>query len=932
MPKTVNQILRDLWESLLHFAESHRFALPAFYAISVSCALIAANALSQSFFVMSRALHLWKDIVFASVTGTVLFALFATLTRSNARNKALIEGSRDLLLFASASGRIVDANEAAVAAYGWPRIELLRLSLSEICGDGDTAPCAAREVLASGGSVLMETYHRRKDGSTFPVEVCATKSTVGRKPVVLMVTRDISDRRRGQSFDRLLHDIDRSILRGIPLDEIFGFVSARLAELFPGSLVQFSLKEDGGSVKIAKCAGSSPEFLDGIHVRWDDSETGQGPTGTAIRTSETQFRRLEEDKGFLPWRERALKLGFKCAAAVPLVARGNCLGALTMLADDSVIDQAAIAALEGFADQVAISVLSAQNVAQLHLQRVALESAANAVVVTDRTGIIQWVNPAFVRLTGYSTQEACGLSPRILKSGNHGDAFYRHMWETLLAGHVWQGELYNRRKDGNLYLEEQTITPVMDEAGGITHFVAIKLDITNRKRQEERIQHLAMHDALTELPNRRLLGETLARAVHRAHRGHQGAFMIVDVDNFKVVNDNLGHAAGDQLLRQLAGLITHALRPGDFVARFGGDEFAVILEDSSLDDAQITAERVKREFDEFRFIYQAHRMAVSASIGLVELDADAEPESVLVHADSALYQAKELGRNRVVVYHEGSDWSTRLQETSKLATRVRDALVGGGLELVFQPIVDLATGATDHYEALLRLRNESGGLETPEQFLRAAEQHGLMPQIDRWVVTRVASVLGEHPDLRIFVNLAGPSLVDEALLEHIEQLIRRNGILPGHLSFEITEATAITDITMAQHWISRLKSLGCFFALDDFGVGFSSLSYLRALAVDFVKIDRSFITDIHEDETSRALVAAVKTVAYTLGKEVIAEGVECEAQAHILRGMGIEHGQGFHWGRPAAECTPGQIIGVQELCLRQEAGLCAKVSEGCPPN
>ena len=706
-------------------------------------------------------------------------------------------------------------------------------------------------------------------------------------------------RRRRDAFERLLHEIDRRTLSGAPLDATLAFVADTLAELFPGSVVQITLKAADGAVRIRCASGEgSATFVDGITVRWDDTPEGRGPTGTAIRTGKMRVSRLETDRDFMPWRERAIAQGFRFALAIPLTSQRTTLGALTLFTRRDAFDAASIESLRGFADQVAISVVSAQSFEQLALQRVALESAANAILISDARGVILWVNPAFTALTGYTLEEIVGQTPRLLKSGNHNEAFYRRMWTTLAAGNVWQGELYNRRKDGSLYLEEQTITPVRGADGGITHFVAIKLDITARKRQEERIHYLAMHDALTGLANRRLLSENLTRVVHQARRGRRGALMLIDIDNFKLVNDTLGHAAGDQLLKEFAQQITLAVRGGDLVARMGGDEFAVLLEGVELDDAIQTAHRFHAELEAYRFSFGDHVLDIDASVGVAPIDGSLDAEVVTVHADSALYSAKELGKNRVVPYDPGSDWSSRLVEAGHWAARIREALRGEGFELCYQPVVNLATGEAGHYEALLRLRDGDGPLITADRFLRAAERFGLMPQIDRWVIERVTEMLGSTPDIAVFVNLAAASLSDESLLDLIAERLHRFAIAPGRLAFEITETTAITDMAKAQNWIRRVKDLGCLFALDDFGIGFSSLAYLRGLSVDYVKIDRSFVCDVHTDQTSRALVQAVSAVALTLGKEVIAEGVECQEHANVLREIGIDHGQGFFWGEP----------------------------------
>lgn len=539
-----------------------------------------------------------------------------------------------------------------------------------------------------------------------------------------------------------------------------------------------------------------------------------------------------------------------------------------------------------------------RRIEQIRLLTVACESAANAIVITRVDGAIEWVNPAFTQLTGWTPAEVVGQNPRILRSGNHSRAFYRHMWETLLAGNVWRGEMYNRRKNGEIYAEEQTITPVRDARGEIAHFVGIKQDITQRKRQEEQIRRFALHDTLTNLPNRRAFDSMLERVLWTTHGGATAAILVIDVDDFKLVNDSAGHSIGDQLLSDLAQALEKVLRPGDFIARLGGDEFVVLLQNVGTDRSLAIAERLRATAESLRFEHGGTTLELSISIGLAPIDGSVDAKALLSRADSALYAAKERGKNRTIAYPFAG---LHLAEASEWLARIKSALRDGGFTLLFQPVIRLGSGEVEHYEALVRMSGSGGDELLPERFVPCAERYGLMPQIDRWVFDEVLRTLEQRPALRIFANLSGASLNDESLLAYIESRIRAAALAPGRLSFEITESAAVADFASARNWIRRLKELGCFFALDDFGVGFSSLGYLRALAVDYVKIDRTFIRDVDTNATNRALVQAVKTVAHTLGKEVIAEGVETEAHASVLRELGVEHGQGYHWGRPALD-------------------------------
>ena len=326
------------------------------------------------------------------------------------------------------------------------------------------------------------------------------------------------------------------------------------------------------------------------------------------------------------------------------------LGVLSSYSDrPNVYGQETTRLLTRFADQAALALIEAGQHERIELQTAALEAAANAVLITDREGRIEWVNPAFTELTGWQREEVIGKTPRILKSDIQAPYYYEKLWETIVAGNVWRGELHNRRKDGTVYVEEQTITPVRSADGEIRHFISIKQDVTARRQNEEQIRHLALHDPLTDLSNRHAFEESLARTVSRARRGSPSSLLLLDLDNFKIVNDALGHPAGDRVLVEVARLIVALVRPGDEVARFGGDEFAVLLEGVPLEGARITAERLRQSVDEHRFYVGDRAFDLGVSVGVVPVDGSADASSLMAVADTALYAAKEKGRNRVMV-------------------------------------------------------------------------------------------------------------------------------------------------------------------------------------------------------------------------------------------------------------------------------------------
>lgn len=770
---------------------------------------------------------------------------------------AVIAGSPVAIFTLDEHGRIRSANSAAERILAKPQAQLLGEMLVRPADSLEIAS-RLRECAVSGESFTsLEVVRARDDGSHVVLGISAAplNGRHGRARYVVALASDLTARRRRQSFERLLHEIDRRILRNEPLDAILAFTCSELAEQYGDAHVQISLSNDDGGVTL-RAGHESPETL-----------------------------------------------GFRRTISIPLEAKDQIVGALTLFTlSDDVIDAETQNLLFAFADQIAFSFLAARDQEQIALQTVALESAANAVVVTDVEGTIRWVNPALERLTGFKAEEVIGRKPSLFKSGNHSATFYRQMWETLQQGMVWSGELWNRRKDGTLYVEEQTITPVRASDGRITQFVAIKQDVTARRRHEEQIRHLAMHDPLTDLPNRRALDGAMERLCWDARRGAPGALMILDVDNFKPVNDTLGHIGGDQLLAELAKLLRRTLRPTDFLARLGGDEFAVLLQDTSIEGAAQVGERIRNVVATTPFRFGDRVFDLTISVGIAPVDASTDGSGAMVHADSAMYAAKDAGKNRIIAYPFGEEAGLRLIEASRWASRIRNALRDGRFALRYQPVIRLGNGEPEHYEALVRMIDVDGTSIPPEEFISAGERFGLMPQIDRWVVDNVLKMLTHRAfDARVFVNISGASLGDRDLLAYIEGRIVEERIPAGTLAFEITESAAIRDITIAQSWIRKLKTLGCLFAIDDFGVGFSSFAYLRALSADYVKIDRSFVTDVDTNPTNRALVQAVMTVAQTLGKEVIAEGVETDEHARVLIELGIELAQGFRWGVPQTD-------------------------------
>ncbi|MCA9823624.1 MAG: EAL domain-containing protein [Dehalococcoidia bacterium] len=524
-----------------------------------------------------------------------------------------------------------------------------------------------------------------------------------------------------------------------------------------------------------------------------------------------------------------------------------------------------------------------------------LFNGANDIIYThDLDGVFTSVNAAGLRITGYAAAEVIGHPYSTVVAPDHLD-FVREITLQKLRGEEAETRYeIDILAKGGARIRVEVSSKILERDGRPFEVLGIARDIRDRQEHERRLRFLATHDPLTNLPNRR----TLETAVEwSAQSGTGGVLAFIDLDNFKVVNDTMGHAAGDEILVAVTRVLSGALEPGDLLVRLGGDEFAVLFASTDRDHVSRSAESVRRAIEQHTFRVGEQGFWLGASIGLAQVETGGEPGSALAAADAAMYAAKSQGRNRVV-WNDTSGLTTgKLKEESVWAFRIRSALDQGKFVVHYQPAIDLHTGKTVQHEALVRMRSDRG-LISPSAFLAAAESSGLIASIDRVVFRTVVRQLGRSPGQRVFMNISGRSLTDPEFHSLVEQALKSRPELGPCLGFEITETLLLQRNERAHAWMRAMAGAGCTFALDDFGTSFSSLNHVSELPVHQIKLDGTFTREMHTSPARRAVVTAIRALAEGLGMTTVAESIDSPEILDTARAHGIQLGQGYLLGAP----------------------------------
>ena len=763
----------------------------------------------------------------------------------------------------------IDANPAACHMLGYTLDEFLKLRLPDTQADlnEEALFAAVQQVDALGGKTL-ENRHRCKNGDILDVEINAHMLDLPGKRLLVGIWNDITERKKGER---------QLVLMNTALNKIKD--------------AAYLMNKDGEFLYVndeaCRVLGHSREkLLSGMSV------TDIDPNATIEMYHQH-------------WEEIKIK-GSLSREATHHTKDGNTFP-IELTANYFEYDG------QGYNLALVRDISERKHAEQeLRIAATAFESQ-EGMTVTDAEGTILKVNSAFTDITGYTAEEVIGKNPRLLQSGRHDKNFYEEMWKRITSTDAWEGEIWNRRKSGELYPEHLTITAVKDPKGAVSNYVATLTDITLTKAAEDEIKHLAFYDPLTRLPNRRLLLDRLQQAlVSSARSGREGALLFIDLDNFKTLNDTLGHDIGDLLLQQVAQRLESCVREGDTVARLGGDEFVVMLEglsEQTLEAAAHTEGVGNKILATLNQPYQlaTHEYRNSPSIGITLFNNKPQTiDELMKQADIAMYQSKKAGRNTLRFF------DPQMQETvnvrADLENELRKAIENRQFQLYYQLQVDGIQEDGRHRplgaEALIRWNHPERGVVSPLQFIPLAEETGLILPIGQWVLDTACAQIKTWQqdaltrDLVLAVNVSARQFRQADFVAQVQAIVQRHGINPKLLKLELTESLLLDNIEDTIATMNALNEIGVKFSLDDFGTGYSSLRYLKRLPLDQLKIDQSFVCDLSSDSSDKAIVRTIIAMAESLNLEVIAEGVETEDQLHFLLDKGCLHYQGYLFAKP----------------------------------
>jgi diguanylate cyclase (GGDEF)-like protein/PAS domain S-box-containing protein len=776
-----------------------------------------------------------------------------------------------------------------------------------------------------GGPLVVEEWITFADsGRQALLETTKTPmyNKAGKLIGVLGVGHDITERHDAEAkIERLnnlyaaLSECNQAIVRCSNQDELFKVICADAVRFGKMKSAWIGLVDEAaGVIRPMAWDGHGQEYMPGIRIPLHGDDMALGPAGIAYRDDKPMWcQDYLNDPTTAPRHESADHYGWGSAAALPLHQDGKVVGVFVLY----------VSAVNGFDEparnlltEMAMDISFALNRFSSEVRRKASEeqlklaaevfrNSTEGFLISDADANIILVNEAFTRITGYTLDEALGQNPHFIASDKQSQNFYEVMWQDIRAQGFWRGEIWNRKKTGEIYPEWLSISRVQDTDGNTTHYIGIFSDITEKKNAEERIHWLAHFDELTGLPNRTLLTDRIVHAISQSQRsGEPMALMFLDLDHFKNINDSLGHHIGDRLLIQLGERLKTAVRNEDTVARLGGDEFIILISGTSVSGAAHVAQKILDTVSR-PFSVDLYELTVTPSVGIAMYPNDGEDKDALFKsADAAMYQVKQSGRNGYRFFTQ--EMQTRTVRMLHLENALRHAIKNGELSVYYQPQISIATGEVSGAEALLRWQHPEFGWVSPAEFIPIAEETGQILAIGEWVMRQTLQRLKAWteaglPALTVAVNISAIQFRQHLLPQLIMQILNEAGLPPGQLELELTESVAMSEPQAAIAMMDKLHSFGIRMAIDDFGTGYSSLSLLKRFQVHKLKIDQSFVRDITVDAEDKAIVSAIISMAKSLGLKTIAEGVETVEQFAFLKDQGCDEVQGYYFSKPLNE-------------------------------
>ena len=712
--------------------------------------------------------------------------------------------------------------------------------------------------------------------------------------------------RRLNQLYAALSQCNQSIIRCKNEEELFGQLCSDIVEYGEMNLVWVGMvdRKTQDIIPVAS-AGEHRDYLNGLYINaLPDDPAGQGPAGQAVRDNKPIWMQdFLHEPAMENWKKHISRFEWRSSAILPLHKKGQVVGVIFLYSNHlNAFTESSQRLLLELMEDIDFALQHFEKEEQLQLSAQVFSQSSEAIMLLDSCCNIVMVNRAFTHITGYSEEEALGKNPRILSSGQHDREFYAAMWEAIEKEGRWQGEIWNRRQNGNIYPEWLLIQTMRDSQDEVTHYIGTFTDLTERKETEERVQWLAHFDPLTGLPNRTLLHIRSNLAISLAQRRHEPlALMFLDLDNFKNVNDSLGHGIGDELLKQFSERLKKAVRDQDTISRLGGDEFVLVLPGTDTDGAAYLAERILNIAAQ-QYNVDRHEINLTVSIGIAIYPTDGmDFDTLWRSADAAMYRAKQNGRNDYCFFT--TEMQARSTRTLQIDNALRRAMERKQFSLVYQPQLSLDSGKIVGFEALIRWKHPQFGNIPPDEFIPIAESNGQIIPIGEWVLRTAVEQLKiwqdrGYTDFTVSVNLSAVQFRHPRLPELVINILEEARVLPQYLQLELTEGVAMENPLAAIAVIDELHKRGIRISIDDFGTGYSSLTYLKRFNVYSLKIDRSFVKDLPADSEDMAIVTAVISLANSLGMRTVAEGVETQEQLEFLHSRGCTEIQGYHLSRP----------------------------------